>query len=56
MKSVANRRKNSTEWFYGFKLHLVINETGEILPFYLSPGNVDDRLCRNLCEKLFGDR
>jgi hypothetical protein len=60
---IAARGKTSTGWFYGFKLHLVINEYGEILSFYLTPGNVDDRnedvingLCRNLSGKLFGDR
>jgi len=55
-EGVAKHGKNSTGWFYGFKLHLVINEMGEVLSFYLSPGNVDDRLCRDLWGKLFGDR
>jgi hypothetical protein len=59
----AERGKSSTGWFYGFKLHLIINDRGEILSFYLTPGNVDDRnkdvidrLCRELKGKLFGDR
>ena len=63
LEGAAKRGKNSTGWFCGFKLHLVINEMGEILSFYLSPGNVDDRnravidrLCRDLWGKLFGDR
>jgi len=48
-------------WFYGFKLHLVVNEYGEILAFQLTPGNVDDRkpvpfLSNNLFGKLFADR
>lgn len=30
-------------WFFGFKLHLIINDKGEILSFYLTKGNVDDR-------------
>jgi hypothetical protein len=30
-------------WFYGFKLHLRINECGEILSVKVTPGNVDDR-------------
>ena len=30
-------------WFYGFKLHLVINDRGEIILWRLTPGNVDDR-------------
>ena len=62
-KSCAARGKSSTGWFYGFKLHLVINDWGEICSFYLTAGNVDDRnfdvidrLCRELSGKLFGDR
>jgi Transposase DDE domain len=39
----ARRGQSSMGWFYGFKLHLVINDCGEILGFYLTPGNVDDR-------------
>ena len=30
-------------WFFGFKLHLVINDRGEILAFQSTPVNVDDR-------------
>ncbi|EMO29231.1 transposase, IS4-like family protein, partial [Leptospira interrogans serovar Bataviae str. HAI135] len=37
------RGKSSTGWFYGFKLHLIINDRGEILSFMVTPGNVDDR-------------
>ena len=62
-KLYAARGKNSVGWFYGFKLHLVINDRGEICSFYLTAGNVDDRnigiidsLCRELWGKLFGDR
>lgn len=62
-KGIAERGKSSTGWFYGFKLHLVINDKGEILSFYLTPGNVDDRdpkviepLAKELFEKLFGDK
>ena len=48
-------------WFYGFKLHLVVNEHGEILSFQLTPGNVDDRkpvpaLFSGLFGKVFGDK
>jgi len=62
-KIFAARGKSSTGWFYGFKLHLVINDRGEICSFCLTPGNIDDRnfdvidrLCRELSGKLFGDR
>ena len=50
-------------WFYGFKLHLVVNDQGELLSFALTPGNTDDRngnliykLTKNLYGKLFGDK
>jgi len=62
-KDVATVGKSSMGWFYGFKLHLVINDKGEILSFYLSKANVDDRnakaitkLTQNLFGKLFGDK
>jgi hypothetical protein len=63
-KSLAARGKTSTGWFYGLKLHLVINEKGELMSVCFSPGNVSDnnehiveQLCRNLESggKLFGD-
>jgi hypothetical protein len=60
-KQVARRGKTSMGWFYGFKLHLVVNDRGELLAFRLTPGNVDDRepvpaLTNGLSGKLIGDR
>lgn len=60
-KNMAKRGKTSTGWFYGFKLHLIINDTGEIFAYMLSTGNVDDcvpvpDLSKDLFGKLFGDR
>ena len=56
-KGLAERGKTSMGWFYGFKLHLVVNDRGESLSFYLTPGNVDDRKPVPLLSKnLFGDR
>jgi hypothetical protein len=57
----AARGKTSAGWFYGFKLHLVVNDQGELLAFCLTPGNVDDRrpvpkLATGLVGKLFGDK
>jgi len=54
---VAERGKTSIGWFYGFKLHLIINDMGEILSFYLTKGNVDDRdhkVMKSLSENIFG--
>ena len=39
----AGLSKTSMGWFYGFKLHLVINAQGEILDVALTTGNTDDR-------------
>ena len=39
----AERGKTSMGWFYGFKLHLIINDTGDLLDVVLTAGNVDDR-------------
>lgn len=59
--NVAERGKSSVDWFYGFKLHLIVNDQGEFLAFHLTAGNVDDRkpvpkLARGVFGKLFGDR
>ena len=62
-KNLAQRGKSSTGWFYGFKLHLIVNDRGEILSFCLTAGNVDDRdwdtlskLTKEIFGKLFADR
>jgi hypothetical protein len=57
----AQRGKTSTGWFFGFKLHLVINHQGEIISFCLTTGNTDDRkpvelLTKNLWGRLFADK
>jgi hypothetical protein len=57
----AKRGKTSVDSFFGFKLHLVINDCGELLSVRLTPGNTDDRrpvpdLVKGLFGKLFGDK
>jgi Transposase DDE domain len=57
----ARRGKTSVGWCYGFKLHLVVNDRGELLAFCLTPGNLDDRkpvphLVHRLFGQLFGDK
>jgi transposase len=59
--SLAARGKTSVDWFFGFKLHIVVNEQGELLNAILTPGNVDERqpvpqLLPQLFSKVFGDR
>ena len=52
---VARRGKSSKGWFYGFKLHLIVNGQGELLAFQLTPGNTDDRKpVPQMTKKLWG--
>ena len=58
---VAKRGKGTMGWFYGFKLHLLINHIGEIISLKITPGNTNDRtpipeLCKNLSGKLYADK
>jgi hypothetical protein len=62
-RDFAEIGKSSMGWFYGFKLHLVCNDKGELLNFCLTRANVDDRnpdvfkvLSKNLSGKLYGDK
>jgi len=48
-------------WFFGFKLHLIINEKDELLGIQLTPGNTDDQkplpdLVVGLHGSLYGDK
>ena len=42
-KGIANTGKSTMGWFYGFKLHIVINDKGEILTFTITQASEDDR-------------
>lgn len=60
---LAERGKTTMGWFYGFKIHLIVNERGELLSFYLTKGNTDDRnpqviqaMTKEIFGKLFGDK
>lgn len=62
-KGLAARGKSSMGWFYGFKLHLIVNEHGELISFFITPGNTPDnnietvtKLAKRMHGKLFGDR
>ncbi len=60
-KGVASKGKTSTGWFFGLKLHLVINEKGELLAFQLTNGSAHDLvpidfLVKTLFGHLFGDK
>jgi hypothetical protein len=60
---LATRGKSSTGWFFGFKLHLVINQLGEVVHFLFTPANVADNnqqvlqlQLQGLKGKCYGDR
>lgn len=60
-KGLATFGKSTIGWFFGFKLHLVINDVGELLGFKLTPGNVDDRvpvsdITKDILGKCVGDK
>lgn len=62
-KGYAEIGKSTMGWYFGFKLHLICNERGEILNFMLTKANVDDRdtnvfnrLSDNVFGKLFADK
>jgi len=62
-KNIADRGKSTMGYFYGFKLHLIINERGQILDFQITQASVDDRqpiksgnLLKKIWGKLYGDK
>ena len=60
-KGLAKLSKSSMGYFYGFKLHLVINEKGEIIALKITKGNVDDRdpvpeLTKDLIGTIYADK
>lgn len=62
-KGYAEIGKSTMGWYFGFKLHLICNERGEILNFMLTKANVDDRnvdvfnrLSDNVFGKLYADK
>jgi len=60
-KGLAQSGKSSMGWFFGFKLHTVINHKGEIIDVRFSSGNVHDTkmllpLSKRLFGYLFGDK
>ena len=58
---LAERGKSGMGWFHGFKLHLIVNDQGDLLAVHLTPANTDDRkpvpqMIKELWGKLVGDR
>ena len=62
-KDIATTGKSTMGWFHGFKLHIVINDKGELLSFAVTQANVDDReplknegFLNQIFGKLFADK
>lgn len=62
-KGLAQSGKTSVKWFFGFKLHTIINHLGQIISFYITPGNVADndkdvlqKLTQDIYGKLVADK
>ena len=62
-KGVATKEKSTIGWFFGFKLHLIVNDKGEIIEFLITQAHIDDRdplrddsFHKKVFGKLFGDK
>lgn len=62
-KGIAEVGKSTMGWFYGFKLHIVLSDKGEILNFAITQANVDNReplkneaFLKAIFGKLFADK
>lgn len=56
-QGIAEKSYGTLGWFYGFKLHLVSNDKGQIIDFLITKANVDDRYPlknKNFHDKIFG--
>lgn len=63
VSNLADRGKSSIGWFYGFKVHLVVDKNGKLLNFKITTGNISDKnqellraLTKNLKGLLIGDK
>jgi Transposase DDE domain len=58
---IAKYGRTSVSWFFGLKLHIVINDRGELIAFKITRGNENDaKACESMLERLqgmaFGDK
>ena len=58
---LAASSKSSMGYFHGFKLHMVINNKGDLMALKITKGNVDDRkhvnnITKNLIGKIYADK
>ena len=60
-KQLARKSKSTMGWYFGFKLHIVVNDKGELMAFSITKATTDDRvpvtqLTQALSGKLIGDK
>ncbi|APS83060.1 hypothetical protein AVM71_07375 [Piscirickettsia salmonis] len=60
-KGLAKKSKSTMGWYYGFKLHIIVNDMGELMAFKMSKATTDDRvvlpkMAENLTGKIIGDK
>ncbi len=60
-EDLAARGKTSMGWFYGLKLHFVINHKGQIMALKITPGNTADstgldEITQHLAGSLYADK
>lgn len=60
-KGLAKKSKSTMGWYFGFKLHLIINDIGEIIAFKITSSTTDDRkvvpsMTEGLIGKICGDK
>lgn len=60
-RGMAQRGKTTKGWFFGFKLHLICNDKGELCACQITPGNVHDlkpveKMTAEMTGKLFSDK
>lgn len=62
-KGIATTGRSTMGWFYGFKLHIIVNDKGELLDFIITQANVDDRtpikqdnFLKKIFESLYADK
>ena len=60
-KGLVKKSKSTMGWYFGFKLHLIINDIGEIIAFEITSSTTDDRkvvpsMTEGLIGKIFGDK
>ncbi len=62
-RTIASKGYSSTGWFYGTKVHLIIDLEGNIIDFHFTKGNIADSntkvisdITKNVFGKLVGDK